>query len=574
MAQQFAFAPVAFAVTEGPSHALRYANQAFQQLQTAGDIVVGTAAPNGERRPGDVTPLLDRAFHNAETIRDELLTPPVGNARWSCTVWPIAVNTTGSPGLVVEVRDAAYVEAAIARQRAIAERLLLGALREQDTAHQATEASLRATFLAAASRDLARSLDQEATRELVRRSALPRAGTWCIVDIIEPNGSNHRLAVIHPDPAKQDLAKTLVDHWYPKPDEPVEALSLSRLGGKPVVITEHSGAALVTAARGLENLAVLQQLGFGALLVVPLMVRSMVVGTMTFVSGGDDSFSFEEIALASDLADRCAMALDNARLYRETDALRAAANAANRAKSEFLGTVGHELRTPLYAIGSYVELLELATNGPLSEEQRTDLGRIKHNQRHLATLISQILNFVRTDSGRMEYQFTEVPVLAALQDVADLLDGAIRERQLALDVQAWDARIAVWADTDRVRQILMNLVMNAVKYSRPGSGNIALGFSTTDDSVNLYVADVGPGIPTEKLGAIFEQFVQLPSPFGNRQGGFGLGLAISRDLARAMHGDLTVESTVDVGSRFTLTLPRAPHDVALAHSPELAHIAD
>ena len=164
MARQFELAPVAFAVTGGTSHELRYANVAFRRLQAAGDIVICQAPPDGERRSGNLTPLLNRAFHRSETIRDELLAPPGGPARWSCTVWPIAGDTPAPQGLVMEVRDVTYLAAAVERQRVLAERLLLAALREQDAARHSTEAGQRATVLAEASRDLARSLDREATR--------------------------------------------------------------------------------------------------------------------------------------------------------------------------------------------------------------------------------------------------------------------------------------------------------------------------------------------------------------------------------------------------------------------------
>jgi signal transduction histidine kinase len=150
-----------------------------------------------------------------------------------------------------------------------------------------------------------------------------------------------------------------------------------------------------------------------------------------------------------------------------------------------------------------------------------------------------------------------VKVHVALRDVAEMLDGAIKERKLVLDGPPDDVNGVVWADADRVRQILVNLVMNAVKYSTFGSGTITLRSSVSGNAVVIEVADAGPGIPRDKLEAIFEPFVQLANAPANRGGGVGLGLAISRDLARKMGGDLTVESTVGVGSRFTLTLPRA-----------------
>ena len=421
----------------------------------------------------------------------------------------------------------------VARQRAVIERLLLAALRERDLTTDALEAGRRAAFLAEASRALALSLDSEETREAVRHRALPREGSWCIVDIVELDGSARRLPVAHPYPAKQDLAQTFADRWLPlQPDEAV-------------------------AAADVDAFTSLGEPDFGGLLVVPLVVRELVLGAITFMTKeGDRPFSPNEVTLASDLADVCALALDNASLYRQAQLLRDAADAANRAKSTFLGNMSHELRTPLNAIGGYVTLLEMGLRGPVTAEQRIDLGRIQHNQAHLLALISEVLTFVRSESGRLEYRFGNVSVAAAMEEVADMLHGAADERHVALVYSTGGSGDTVFADPDRVRQILLNLLTNALKYASGPGGRITLGSTTTSDAVAMYVADDGPGIPPERLAAIFDPFVQLPSGLSDRRGGIGLGLAISRDLARAMHGDLTVESTVGAGSRFILKLPR------------------
>jgi signal transduction histidine kinase len=558
LARHLAFSPVAFAVTEGPAQSIVYSNAAFRALQSANRIAIGGVKTEDERSTTDILPLLNRAFRERVTIRDELLAPvDAEQPHWACTVWPIPASGRTPDRLVLELRAASSVHAALTRQRTIAERLLLSALREQDSANVAREASHRATFLASASRDLALSLDQEGTREMVRRRTLPREGTWCIVDIIESTGSLHRLAVIHPDPSRQALASTLKDSWEPKPGDTVGAPVVAAAG--PRIITHESGDALEAAAHGPENLAILKQLGFGALLVVPLVIRATVLGAITFVlPEGDPPFTPDEITLASDLTDRCAMALENARLYQEADALRIAADAASQAKSNFLGSMSHELRTPLNAIGGYAELIEMGLRGPVTAEQRTDLTRIKQNQRHLLTLITEILNFVRAESGRMEYRFSNVMIESALDDVAEMLQGPISDRQLKLDRRPGIPDAQVWADPDRVRQILINLVMNAVKYSPAGAGTITLSYAMTRHDVIIQVADTGPGIPPEMLEAIFEPFVQLETGLTNRSGGVGLGLAISRDMARTMNGDLSVDSTVGIGSRFTLALPRTP----------------
>lgn len=552
------FSPVACAVTEGPTHTVRYANVAFRRLQSDGEIAIGPSLAVSERQTAELTPLLDRVFHRAEVVRDEVVACRRGAVgRWSCTVWPIATATSGLEGLVLEVRDSAHVNATSPRQRAIAERLLLGALREQDAARQAVEASRRASFLASASRDLAMSLDQDTTRDIVRRFSLPREGSWCIVDIVESGGSIRRLAAIHPGAAKAALARTLADSWFPSPGE--RPLS----SGTPLVVTRYSRATLLAAARGPSHMATLRAIGFDALLVVPLIVRGVVLGAITFVTReGDPPISTEEMALASNLADLCAIALSNARLFAETNALRAAADVANRAKSAFLGSMSHELRTPLNVIGGYLELIEMGLRGPVTSEQQADFVRIRHYREHLLALISEVLNFVGSESGRLEYHFTDVLLQPVLTDVAEMLTRAAEERRLTLDVQPGDVGVTVWADPSRLHQILMNLVANAVKYTPVGGGIVTLSSTVTPETVVIHVVDRGPGIPIDKRESIFEPFVQLMTGLADRQDGVGLGLAISRDLAHAMNGEITVDSTVGMGSRFTLELPRARRDAA------------
>jgi signal transduction histidine kinase len=373
LARHFADIPIAYAVTEGPAHTLRYANRAFVALQEAGEVSIGHPAARAGATATDLAPLLDRAFRGGAAVRDELVTSAEGAPRWRCTVWPLAPDTGSPQGLAVEIRDNAPIEEALSRQRAISERLLLGALREQDATRQALDAS--------------------------------------------------------------------------------------------------------------------------------------------------------------------------------------------RVKSYFLRSMSHELRAPLNAIGGYAELMEMGLHGPVTPQQKEDLARIKHSQQHLAKLIAEIVTYVQIGSGHVEYHLSEVSVQSALDSVIHMLDVAINDKRLTLDRQAVDSRSVLWTDPDRVVQILVNLVTNAVKYT-PAGGAITLSATTTSDAVLIHVADNGPGIPPDKLTSIFEPFVQLTSGADSRGGGVGLGLTISRELARAMRGDLTVDSTLGVGSRFTLTLPCAPQSVA------------
>jgi len=570
--KHLALAPVAFAVIEADAHVVIYANAVFQHLQSHDQIRVGDVRNDGRRpRAADLTPLLDHAARSHHTIRDAIVDPPQGEAaRWSCSIWPVLDSDDASLRLVVEVRDVELIEGAKQRQRAIAQELLLGALRAEEVAGDALHASERARYLAMASQDLSLSLDEPTTRETMQRLSLPRPGTWCIVDVIESNGAIHRLAAIHPDPAKQALARLLEERQPSNADTPIDADG-TEPPPQPIVLTEASGTALVRAARGEANLRILREIGFGSLLVVPLVVRSRVQGSITFVSPpGDVPFSPDEIGLATDLAARCAMALDNARLYHEADALRRAAETANRTKTQFLGMMSHELRTPLNAIGGFTELLEMGIHGPVTAQQRTALGRIKANQRQLLTLITEILNFVRIESGRMEYHFGRVSLTRALTDVSIMLRGAADEKKLTLAIRESGTEVTAFADSDRVRQILVNLVMNAVKYT-PAGGTITLSCATLDDTVVARVVDTGPGIEPKQLATIFEPFVQLAARLSDERSGLGLGLPVSRDLARAMNGDVTAESTIGVGSSFTLSLPRARESASQPPSEGRSH---
>ena len=437
-------------------------------------------------------------------------------------------------------------------------RLLIGALQEQDAALAAEAASTRAQFLARVSRDLALSLDEDATRETLRHVALPRRGSWSIVDLVESDGIIHRLPVVHPDPDKKELALKLEQLW---PSDRTAMTPPRSPTPQLMILSQLSGATLLNATHGEESLQLLREIGFEYLLVVPLIARAHVLGALLFVCPrGEPEFTADEIALAVDVAARCALALENARLYREADTLRVAAQQANESKSSFLRSMSHELRTPLNAIGGFAELMALGLHGPVTAEQRQSLERIMVNQEHLLSMITEILSFTQIEMGRMEYHCRRMPLPGTLAAVADMLSAAATAAESTFVGPEEDADIVAWADPDRVRQILVNVVMNAIKYGHGPNGTITLRCGQTESTVTASVLDSGPGIPAEKLETIFEPFVQLAAGANDRREGVGLGLAISRDLARGMHGDLAVESTLGAGTCFTLTLPRAPKE--------------
>jgi len=239
------------------------------------------------------------------------------------------------------------------------------------------------------------------------------------------------------------------------------------------------------------------------------------------------------------------------------EAARKAAEAANRSKSEFLAVMSHELRTPLNAIGGYAELIDLGVRGPVTEEQRADLARIQQSQKHLLGLINQVLNYTRIETGSLLYEVTLVPVREAVAEAEALVMPQVRAKRLAYTLDDCDPTLVVRADREKLQQILLNLLSNAIKFTPPG-GRIAVACGRrAADRVIVTVADTGVGIEPDKLDVIFEPFVQVDAKLTRRQEGVGLGLAISRDLARGMKGDLTVDSAPGAGSTFTVVLPSA-----------------
>jgi PAS domain S-box-containing protein len=245
--------------------------------------------------------------------------------------------------------------------------------------------------------------------------------------------------------------------------------------------------------------------------------------------------------------------------------------AASQAKSEFLASMSHELRTPLNAIGGYAELLAMGVRGSLNAEQAQDIARIRRSQQHLLTLINDVLNFAKVDAGQAEYRLTAVPVDEALHDTESMIAPQILAKGLRYAYKGGDKTASVLADPEKLQQIVLNLLSNAVKFTDAG-GIITLSARPSGKCIDISVADTGAGISAEKLDRVFDPFVQAERRLNQPVQGVGLGLAISRDLAHAMNGEITVESEVGKGSTFTLSLPRAPR-MDLSDVPPIAEPA-
>jgi signal transduction histidine kinase len=238
-------------------------------------------------------------------------------------------------------------------------------------------------------------------------------------------------------------------------------------------------------------------------------------------------------------------------------AARAEAEAANHAKSQFLATMSHELRTPLNAIGGYAELMEMGIRGPVTAEQRADLARIRRSQAHLLGLINDVLNFAKLDAGAVSFDVADVAMSDVLAAAETMVAPQMASRGLRFTIRGCPDSLRVRADAEKLRQVLLNLLGNAVKFTDPGGAVTIDCDDRPGPLVAIVVRDTGVGIAPDRLESIFEPFVQVGRQLSSANEGVGLGLAISRELARGMGGDLTVESRVGEGTAFTLTLPRA-----------------
>ena len=239
---------------------------------------------------------------------------------------------------------------------------------------------------------------------------------------------------------------------------------------------------------------------------------------------------------------------------READEARGLAEQANVAKSQFLATMSHELRTPLNAIVGYVDLLELGVHGSLTDAQREDVRRIRRSEATLHRLVEHVLSFARLESGKIEYRYEDVVLDRFLATLEGFIAPRLAQKHLEYRLDCTDASVTVSIDRDKVEQIMLNLLSNAVKFT--DRGTIEVRCVVSDTTFSIAVADTGRGIRASLLDAIFEPFTQGDRSLTRTSEGTGLGLSISQQLARAMGGEITVETEEGRGSTFVVSLPR------------------
>ena len=318
-------------------------------------------------------------------------------------------------------------------------------------------------------------------------------------------------------------------------------------------VTMRGRSALVRETRGDSRVAgkFLDPEQVRSVICAPLVGRSGVLGALTAVRARHSSRVFDEadLRLLERLAGNAAVAVENARLLE-------AAEASSRAKSAFIATMSHELRTPLNGLLGNLELLEIGIYGELSGKQLATIARMQSSTHQLRTLIEEVLSFSRLESGRIEVQLAETDLSRIVRDVAAIVEPLARDKglQFTAATELADGQAATLVtDPDKVRQILIYLAGNAVKFTLAGSVSIVLGVG--DGEARLQVSDTGVGIAPENQRRLFRAFEQLDTGLSRVHGGAGLGLYLSGRYAELIGGRILVRSEPGVGSEFTLVLP-------------------
>lgn len=298
------------------------------------------------------------------------------------------------------------------------------------------------------------------------------------------------------------------------------------------------------------------QLPTASCLAVPVLAHSGELLATLFLGHPEPGvFNERHERLVTGLAGWAVVALDNARLYEAEQRARGLAERANRTKAEFLSSMSHDLRAPLNAVGGYAQLVLDGIYGPTTDKMRDGMQRIMRAQQHLLAIIRDILDFARVEAGHIRLDMSAVAVNEVLAGVGVMIEPQMKAKGLEYISRPGLPTIALHTDRERAVQIILNLLTNALKFTERGS--VSVDWDADDNRVAINVRDTGRGIPQDRVAQIFEPFVQGGRDPNEARQGVGLGLAISRQLARLMGGELTTESEEGKGSVFTLELPRA-----------------
>jgi PAS domain S-box-containing protein len=418
-----------------------------------------------------------------------------------------------------------------------------------------TEDDLR--FINEASVVLSSSLDYEVTLKQVARMAVPRFADWCAVDIANESGGYSRLSVAHVDPEKIALAYELAEKYPPQREE--DAVAQVIRTGETQLFSDIPDELLAASIRDPEQLSIIRGLGLRSVLLVPMSAAGRTFGALTFVSAESRRrYTARDLPLVENLARRAAIAIDNARLFRD-------AELANRAKDDFLATLSHELRTPLTSILGWSRMLQIGGQDPAT--LHVALETIERSARAQAQLVDDIFDISRIVSGKFELDMADADLVSIVEEVLASFHPAAEAKRMQVELRAPKERAPLKGDAGRLKQIVWNLLSNAIKFT-PEGGKVVVSVERGEDRVRLKIRDTGRGIDPEFLPHVWERFRQADSSTTRQYGGLGLGLSLVRYLVELHGGAVEAQSGgVGKGATFIVDLPVTPAEISLPDAP-------
>lgn len=530
--------------------ALRESEQRFRQLADAMPQIVWTAGPDGNidylnRRWTEFTGL-------PETVGNEgwgaILHPE--EARPAGKRWAASVRSGAPFDMELRLLDRASQSYRWHLVRTVAVKDEAGAfVRWYGTAtdiHGQKRAEESSRYLAEASAALAGVVDYESTLQKVANLAVPRFADWSAVDVADDGGALRRLAVAHQDAQRVRLAHELMRDYPPDPDSPTGAFAVLRTG-QPEMVREITDDMLVREVRDERHLGLIRSLGLKSYLRVPLVVSGNPIGVLTFATAESGrTYTEADLALATDLAHRAAVAVENTQLYQ-------ALREADRRKDEFLATLAHELRNPLAPIRNALQILKMPRVDAATVRRSRDM--MERQVEHLVRLVDDLLDVSRVMRGKIELRKERVELAAVVARAVETVQPLMDAQGHQLSVRITADSLPVDADPVRLAQVVGNLLTNAAKYTEP-HGRIWLTAEREGGTAVLRVRDTGMGIAPPMLPRIFELFVQADHASTKAQGGLGIGLTLVKNLVEMHNGTVEARSEgLGKGSEFVVKFP-------------------
>jgi PAS domain S-box-containing protein len=543
----FDFAPDGYLVT-GFEGAIREANTAAAALlNTPKELLPGQSL-------SEFVVQADR-----EEFRERLHALHLGSVErmedWQTSLRPRNMKAIPAALTVVAERSVPAIASLRWLIRDVTERKRLEKERERWLVGQAkARAARRFEFLAEASSLLVGSLDVEASLSSVARLTAGFVAGWCFISVVEPDGSLRQLEAAHADDSAPDLERELRRHCLF--GGPAAGNRRPLLDSE--VIQPLTEEWCNRAADGPEHAELLRQLSGGGAMILPLRFHNRLMGVLTLISPfGSQRFRPSDRIVTEDLARRCALALENARLYREMVAQRDKAERASRAKDEFVAILGHELRNPLTPVIGWTRILKnhtLISSDPVLAE---GVRAMEKNAMTLARLVGDCTDMAKISEGKIQIERAFVNLNQIVTASVDAIREMAAERGIKLTAELAPEPVPVLGDAMRLEQVIMNLLINAVKYTN-GGGLISIRTVVLDKDTRVEVRDTGIGIDRAFLEQIFEPFRQGTSSWLTSRSGLGLGLAIARRIVELHGGRVWAESLgLGCGSTFCIRLPLA-----------------